>query len=78
MTGVLLITGGAAAAFAADVAEETEVVALFEAVEGIRVNSLRPSMVRTDMTEARLADPESHARMDAAGGGLVIGAAPKA
>ncbi len=40
MTGVLLITGGrrgigaAAAAFAADVAEEAEVVALFDAVEG--------------------------------------------
>ncbi len=81
--------------------------------EGIRVNSLRPAMVRTDMTEARLADPASHARMaaavamnriataeeiarpilwllseaasfvsgaclDAAGGGFVIGAAPKA
>ncbi len=81
--------------------------------EGIRVNSLRPAMVRTDMTEARLAEPASHARMaaavamnriasaeeiarpivwllseaasfvsgaclDAAGGGFVIGAAPKA
>lgn len=34
--------------------------------EGIRVNSLRPAMVRTDMTEARLADPASHARMAAA------------
>ena len=34
--------------------------------EGIRVNSVRPSMVRTDMTEARLADPASHASMAAA------------
>ncbi len=34
--------------------------------EGIRVNSVRPSMVRTDMTEARLADPASHARLAAA------------
>jgi len=80
--------------------------------EGVRVNSVRPSMVRTDMTAARLADPASHARMaaavamnriagaeeiaapivwllseaasfvsgaclDAAGGGFVVGAAPK-
>ena len=34
--------------------------------EGIRVNSVRPSMVRTDMTEARLADPAAHARLAAA------------
>ncbi len=30
------------------------------------MNSVRPSMVRTDMTEARLVDPASHARMAAA------------
>ena len=34
--------------------------------EGIQVNSVRPSMVRTDMTEARLADPAAHARLAAA------------
>ena len=35
------------------------------AAEGVRVNSVRPGMTRTDMTEARLADPESHARIAA-------------
>jgi len=35
------------------------------ATEGVRVNSVRPGMTRTDMTEKRLADPESHARIAA-------------
>jgi NAD(P)-dependent dehydrogenase (short-subunit alcohol dehydrogenase family) len=34
--------------------------------EGIRVNSVRPAMVHTDMTAARLADPAAHARMASA------------
>ena len=35
------------------------------AAEGVRVNSVRPGMTRTDMTEKRLADPQSHARIAA-------------
>ena len=35
------------------------------APEGIRVNAVRPGMTRTDMTEARLADPDSHAAIAA-------------
>jgi NAD(P)-dependent dehydrogenase (short-subunit alcohol dehydrogenase family) len=97
---------GAVDAFTIGLAKEV-------AGEGIRANAVRPSMVRTDMTEARLADSASHARMaaavamnriasaeeiaapivwllseaasfvsgaclDAAGGGFVVGAAPKA
>ena len=35
------------------------------AAEGVRVNAVRPGMTRTDMTEDRLADPETHARIAA-------------
>ncbi len=71
LSSMAAVTGGRAggshyAASKAAVDAFTLGLAKEVAGEGIRVNSVRPSMVRSDMTEARLADAAAHARMAAA------------